>query len=124
MAIRYYVCEQCGNVAEKVVDVGKPLFCCGYEMKEMIPGTKEASQEKHIPVYTSEGNRVHVVVGEVRHPMQEEHFIRFIALEGTKNNQTAYLSPNDSPEADFVLSDGEKVRAVYAYCNLHSIWKK
>lgn len=124
MAIRYFVCGQCGSVVEKIVDSGNPLICCGREMKERIPGMSEGAGEKHVPVYTVEGNRVHVEVGEIWHPMQEDHFIRFIALEGTKKNQTVHLNPGDNPVADFVLSEEESVQAVYAYCNLHSIWKK
>ena len=124
MAIRYFVCGQCGSVVEKIVDSGNPLICCGREMKERIPGMSEGAGEKHVPVYTVEGNRVHVEVGEIWHPMQEDHFIRFIALEGTKKNQTVHLNPGDDPVADFVLSEEESVQAVYAYCNLHSIWKK
>lgn len=34
----------------------------------------------------------------------------------------AFLKPNESLEADFMLTDDEVV-AVYAYCNLYSMWK-
>lgn len=27
------------------------------------------------------------------------------------------------PVADFCLCDGEQVEEVYAYCNLHGLWK-
>lgn len=33
------------------------------------------------------------------------------------------LKLRDAPKADFALLDGEKDVAVYAYCNLHGLWK-
>ena len=38
-------------------------------------------------------------------------------------NQRKLLKPNDKPEACFSICQGEQVEAVYAYCNLHSLWK-
>ena len=38
-------------------------------------------------VYTVEGSHVHVVVGETKHPMLEEHFIEWITLN---TNQGIY----------------------------------
>ena len=46
-----------------------------------------AAVEKHVPVYTVEGSHVHVVVGETKHPMLEEHFIEWITLN---TNQGIY----------------------------------
>ena len=33
------------------------------------------------------------------------------------------LHPGDKPEASFALSQGDEAQAVYAYCNLHGLWK-
>ena len=33
------------------------------------------------------------------------------------------LNPGQEPVADFCLCDGEQVEEVYAYCNLHGLWK-
>ena len=33
------------------------------------------------------------------------------------------LSPQSAPAVDFALAEGEKPVAVYAYCNLHGLWK-
>ena len=57
------------------------------------------------------------------HPMIPEHYIEWIALETTGGNQRKTLSPSDEPKACFALCEGEEVKAVYAYCNLHSLWK-
>ena len=49
---KFYICEHCGNIVGKIHDAGVPLMCCGQKMKELVPGTVEASTEKHIPVAT------------------------------------------------------------------------
>ena len=80
MEVKYYICKHCGNIVEKVKDKGVPVICCGEPMQELKAGVTDAAVEKHVPVYTVEGNYVHVVVGETKHPMLEEHFIEWITL--------------------------------------------
>ena len=96
---------------------------CGKPMKELIAGTVDASREKHIPVYSVEGNKVSVVVGSVEHPMVEVHYIQWIVLKTNKGIQRKHLSPNEAPRAEFTLLEGEVVEEVYEYCNLHGLWK-
>ena len=92
-------------------------------MSEVIPGTVDASLEKHVPVYSVEGNNVVVNVGSVIHPMSEEHYIEWISLVTNNGVQRKYLNPNDEPKACFAICDNEEVKEVYAYCNLHGLWK-
>ena len=68
MKQKFLICQHCGNIVAMIRDKGVPIYCCGEEMQELIPGTTEASGEKHIPVYKVEGNTVHVTVGSVEHP--------------------------------------------------------
>ena len=98
------------------------MMCCGQKMKLMVPGEVEASVEKHIPVVNVEGNIVKVNVGSVAHPMTEEHSIEWVYLQTSKGGQRKSLSAGDAPEVVFALAD-EKPLAVYAYCNLHGLWK-
>ena len=93
-------------------------------MQAITPGTTEASEEKHIPVYEIKDDVVHVTVGSVEHPMKEEHYIQWICLETEHGIQYAHLDPDDKPEAKFALCEGDKVRAVYAFCNQHDLWRK
>lgn len=123
MEQKFYVCSHCGNIIAYVKDAGVPVMCCGQKMQELVPGTVEASGEKHIPVYTVENNVVHVTVGSVEHPMLPEHYIEWISIHTTAGNQRKCLEPGAAPKADFALLPGEEVVAVYAYCNLHSLWK-
>ena len=119
----FYRCNHCGNIVAFVKASGVPVVCCGEKMTEIIPGTVDASREKHIPVWSVDGNIVHVSVGSVEHPMLPEHYIEWISLETKQGNQRKELRPGEKPEACFALCEGDEVEAVYAYCNLHGLWK-
>ena len=123
MEQRFYVCELCGKIVAMVKPSACPTMCCGQAMKEIVPNTIDASQEKHVPVYTVENGIVTVTVGSVEHPMLPEHYIEWIALKTTGGNQRKVLKPGDAPKACFAICEGDEVEAVYAYCNLHSLWK-
>ena len=120
---RFYVCEHCGNLVGVIEDAGVPLVCCGQKMKALEANTVEASHEKHIPVVTVEGNLVKVSVGSVAHPMTAEHGIRWVYLQTDLGGQRKALAAGDAPEVTFALAD-EKPVAVFAYCNLHGLWKQ
>ena len=119
---KYYICEKCGNLVEKIDDSGVPMVCCGQKMTPIEAGVVEASREKHIPVATLEDGKVRVVVGSVEHPMAEEHSILWIELKTDRGVQRKHLNPGEAPVAVFALAD-EKPLEVYAYCNLHGLWK-
>ena len=122
MSVKFYICEKCGNIVEKIHDSGVTPVCCGQKMTEIKAGTVEASREKHIPVVSVKETGVEVVVGSVLHPMAEEHNISWVYLETDKGGAVKYLKAGDEPRVFFSLSD-EKPVAVYAYCNLHGLWK-
>ncbi len=122
--LKFYVCPVCGNMVTFVENTGIPVMCCGQNMEEMVPGTTDAAVEKHVPVVEIEGKKVTVKVGEVEHPMTEAHLIKFIAIETKQGSQIKYLTAEDKPVAEFVLSEGDEFVAAYEYCNLHGLWKK
>lgn len=119
---KFYVCEHCGNIVGLIKNAGVPLMCCGQKMTKLEAGTVEASLEKHVPVVKTEGNLVKVEIGSVAHPMTEEHSITWVYLQTDKGGQRKCLNPGEAPEVTFALAD-EKAVAVYAYCNLHGLWK-
>lgn len=121
--MKFYRCQYCGQIVTIVNDTGMPIICCGEVMEGMVPGTTDASLEKHVPVYEVKDNKVNVTVGSVEHPMTEDHYIEWIAIQTREGNQRKLLKPGDKPKAEFALVDGDEVLAVYAYCNLHSLWK-
>lgn len=122
MQMKFYRCKHCGQIIAKVKNTNVPVICCGEAMSEIIPGSVDAAKEKHVPVFTKEGNKVTVKVGSVDHPMLPEHFIEWIALETKLGNQRKALKPGDKPEVSFCIDNADEVVAVYAYCNLHSLW--
>ena len=65
MEQKFYICSHCGKIVALVKESGVPVMCCGQKMQEIIPGTVDASKEKHVPVYTVEENKIIVKVGEV-----------------------------------------------------------
>ena len=119
---KFYVCEHCGNVIEKVHDAGGPVVCCGQRMTELVPGTVEASREKHLPEVRVDGNAVHGSVGSVAHPMIEEHSILWVYLQTDKGGQMKHLAVGEAPTVSFALADEQPI-AVFAYCNLHGLWR-
>ena len=121
--MKLYVCPICGNVVEKIVDKGVPVVCCGKPMVELTANTTDGALEKHVPVLSIDGDKLHVKVGEVSHPMTDEHFITTIIA--VLNNQVLRvdLTSADQPEAVFAIGDYKGTIEVYEYCNLHGLWK-
>ena len=123
MEVRFYRCETCGQIVAIVKKTGAPVVCCGKPMKEIIPGTTDAAAEKHVPVYEVNGGKVTVRIGSVDHPMTDAHYIEWVCLQTKMGNQRKALHPGDEPKVCFSICEGDEVEAVYAYCNLHSLWK-
>ena len=124
MKQEFFICRHCGNIVALILNKGVPVYCCGEKMQELNPGMTEASGEKHIPVYQVEDNIVHVSVGPVEHPMTKEHYIEWVCLETEHGIQYAHLDPDHEPMAKFAICNGDEVRAVYAFCNQHDLWRK
>ena len=121
--IKIFVCEKCGNMVEMIHNSGVPMICCGQKMTEIVPNSTDASQEKHVPVVKVNENKVLVEVGSVPHPMTVEHHIAWIAVLSKEGFQRKQLAVGKEPSAEFMLIPGDKVDEVYAYCNLHGLWK-
>lgn len=121
--MKLYVCPICGNVVEKIVDKGVPVVCCGKPMVELTANTTDGALEKHVPVLSIDGDKLHVKVGEVSHPMTDEHLITTIIAVFNKQVLRVDLSSADQPEAVFAIGDYKGTIEVYEYCNLHGLWK-
>jgi len=119
---KFFICKHCGNMVGLIFDKGVPLACCGDEMVELIPNTTEASTEKHLPVISETSNSISIQVGSAPHPMDEEHRITFVYVESECGGQRKCLKTGDAPVVAFSFTDDKPI-AVYAYCNLHGLWK-
>ena len=120
---RFYACSECGAIIGAISEIKGSILCGDKELKPLIPNTTDAAGEKHLPVVEIEGNKVTVKVGSVEHPMTAEHSIQWIYLETKKGGQRRALTPEDTPYAEFLLTEGDEAVAVYEYCNLHGLWK-
>lgn len=121
--MKFYVCEKCGNLVGMVKESGVPMMCCGQKMTELVPGTSDGDAEKHVPVCTDRPNLVTVHVGSSDHPMTDAHYIEWIAVETEQGAQRKVLRPGQRPCARFALTEDDSVIAIYAFCNLHGLWK-
>ena len=120
---KFLVCSVCGNMVGMIEDKGPKLVCCGKKMNELVANTTEASVEKHIPVVYINDNKIKVQVGSTLHPMTQEHHISWVYLLTEQGGQRKSLEINSDPIVEFVLTEDDKLLEVYAYCNLHGLWK-
>lgn len=119
-----YKCEVCGNIVEVVINGGGELICCGQPMKKLEPKDSEiAMLEKHIPVFIKHDDNVEIRVGEVLHPMINEHYIMFIEAisDGGSFVQRKYLYPSQEPK--MFLKEISKDTIAREYCNIHGLWE-
>lgn len=122
MEERFYFCDSCGNFMIAAIASGVIPHCCGDEMTLLKANTTDGAKEKHVPVveYTSD-HSIKVKIGSEPHPMTPAHSIRFICLETTVGGVIRYLNEDQAPEV-CIRFNGKPI-AVYAYCNLHGLWR-
>ncbi|HAB67516.1 MAG TPA: desulfoferrodoxin Dfx [Firmicutes bacterium] len=119
--MKFYRCNKCGNVVEMLDQKDGILSCCGEEMKELIPNSTDASNEKHVPFCQVEDETVLVTVGSQKHPMDENHYIMYVIAEYSDSIIKYEYHPGEEIDIIFDYEPGMKV---YAYCNLHGLWMK
>ena len=120
---KFFKCSKCGKIVQIIENGSDELTCCNTNMLEIKANTVEAAIEKHIPVIELLDDKLIVSVGSTTHPMEENHYIKWISV---KTNQTIYhfnLNPGDLPKAELSLRNNEIFEEAYAYCNLHGLWK-
>ena len=116
-----YKCNICGNMVEVLHQGIGQLVCCGQPMELLQEKSKDAGQEKHLPVVEKSESGVKVKVGSVPHPMEEKHYIEWIEIIAGGRVYRKFLKPGDKPEAEFEIR-AEKIKA-RDYCNIHGLWK-
>ena len=123
MELHYWYCRHCGKVIVIVDDTGTPTMCCGSAMVKLQPMKHDGMMEKHVPVVITHGRSVTVLVGTVQHPMNSEHYIKWILLQTDMGIHKVCLVPEDLPQAHFTLEENEKIIDAWTYCNVHKLWK-
>lgn len=122
MNLRFYYCDVCKKIVVVLPNTEIPTFCCGQPMRELIPNKTDGTFEKHVPVWSIIGNQVIVNVGSEPHPMNEHHRITWIGLSTNNGFQWKELQINDQPKAQFYIEPGEKIKSIFAFCNIHGLW--
>lgn len=117
--MKFYKCPICGNIITILEGNEKLIKCCGVSMEELLPNVVDASVEKHIPIYTIDGDFINVKVGEIEHPMEKEHYIMFLAQIVNNEVSIIKLNSDEKLEVRFRYIKGSKI---YAYCNIHGLW--
>lgn len=82
-------------------------------------------EQKHVPILEPNTISVKVTVGEVRHPMEANHWIQYIELFADNESVGRIdLSPTEEPEAEFEV-DIPKIKklSAQALCNQHGLWE-
>lgn len=118
--IAFFRCEICGKIIGLIKNGGGKLVCCGKPMVKLEPNTTDAAQERHVPIAVRKDGKIYAEVGSTAHPMTEQHLIEWIAVVADGGTERISLSPNDEPKAVFC---DRKNAEIYAYCNLHGLWK-
>lgn len=140
-----FVCGVCGFIAingsapEKCPVCGAPKTSFA-EKEDAIktpadPGSLSELEKKHLPVITlvkkcgliPEGCQdVHVKMGEIQHPMQQDHYINHIDFYIDKEFLSrVILTPEKlNPAAALHLKVESGKLSVVELCNLHGAWIK
>ena len=121
--MEFFKCKKCGNILAFAENKGENVFCCEQKLERIVPNSTDASQEKHLPVFSLHDNIIDVRVGSVAHPMLVEHNISWVAIETKQGNQRKLLPIGGEPCVSFALVPGDEIKTIYAYCNLHGLWK-
>lgn len=126
MEVKFLRCKKCGTTITFLVGDGDNVTCCGDEMSLLHVKDAEGAEEKHLPKVERHEGAVRVDVGDISHPMDDEHFIEWIYLQTKRGGQFVRLKSGEEPRATFGVSAEEPADepvAVYSYCNKHGLWK-
>jgi len=118
--LQVYKCEVCGNIVEVLHSGVGELVCCNQPMMLMQPKTEDQGKEKHVPVIEKTNKGVKVKVGSVPHPMEEKHYIEWVAVDTDDGSFRKFLNPNEQPEVEFEIK--EEVLGAREFCNVHGLW--
>ncbi|MCK5451392.1 MAG: desulfoferrodoxin [Candidatus Omnitrophica bacterium] len=117
-----YKCNVCGNVVEVMYEGAPDLTCCDQLMEGLEAKAQDEGKEKHVPIIEETEKGIRVQVGGVEHPMEDEHYIKFIEVLTKDKVIRAELNPGQKPEACFCAMKTEVIE-VREYCTVHNLWK-
>lgn len=137
--MKAFICQTC---AHRSLEDQAPEKCpvCGSQsfqqdenaiMGIQDPNNITDAEKKHTPVVKvhKECNMidgcvgVHAMVGEILHPMEEAHLIKFIDFYQDKKFITrVQLTPSVNPGTGVNIKNPQGKLQVVEFCNLHGAW--
>ncbi|KZX16003.1 desulfoferrodoxin [Methanobrevibacter cuticularis] len=111
-----------GKVVMVMVDGPGDLVCDDEPMERLEEQNSGELGKKHIPVIEKNGSKVTVKMGEVPHPMVEEHHICFVELFVGDEVFRKFLNAGDEPKAVFDIGSSSGNLKAREYCNVHDLW--
>ena len=95
--------------------------------KNRIISAMSGQFQSELPIFKMNGSIINAIIRRailkyVQRIIKGE-YIEWITLNTNQGVYRKQLNPGQEPVADFCLCDGEQVEEVYAYCNLHGLWK-
>lgn len=122
---KFYKCDHCGNLFLAHQDGQAIPLCCAAPMRMLTPNQDDGmlipSHWPRIIVNTDE-NTVHVKVGMIQHPMDANHYIRWLLCIQNNHTLLRYFKPGGKPEMIFPLHEPDATLAAYSYCEPHGLW--
>jgi len=121
--LKFYRCNNCGNLFLTIIDPDITPSCCGSSMEILQANRLNEGAEKHVPIIENENGIVTVRVGIQAHPMSAEHRIEWVALTNGSRVEIQKLSLTSDPVATFtnIQNEGGRLKA-YSFCNIHGLW--
>ncbi len=122
---KIFKCNECGSIVEVLVNGDVESKACDASITVLEPQVEGDKAPKHVPVVSINGNNVTITVGEVQHPMDDDHFIQFVELTVGNEKFVKHFKPGDVPEATFTVDEdllAENEPIAIEYCNLHGLW--
>lgn len=92
-------------------------------MAMLRPNTLAGLEEKHLPVIKRDSSTLTVCIGRILHPMTREHSIKWVELICEGYEKRVALKSGDDPIVTFNINENDRILAVYAYCNIHGLWR-
>lgn len=120
--LKFYRCNECGNLFLTLVDPSVVPSCCGEEMVKLEASDSGSGEESHVPIVEVNGNKVLVKVGKHTHPMAAEHRIEWVAVTDGRRIDIQKLELTTTPMIDFTIRGNNTDIKAYSFCNIHGLW--
>lgn len=103
---KFYVCPVCGNVIHSIGE-----FAAGCHGIQLIPEEEEPADDDHEILVERVEDEYYV---QVKHDMNKDHYISFIAALSIDGLQMIKLYPEGNPEGRFKIKG---VKRIFCFCN-------